>query len=44
MSADNRAGDDRIYRFTPMTTSHNGKILKGQRTSFTRIRVSVGRL
>jgi hypothetical protein len=43
ISADNRAGNEKIYLFTPTTTSHNGKISKGQHTSFTRIRVSVGR-
>jgi hypothetical protein len=32
-----------FYRSASSTTSHNGKILKGQRASFTRIRVSVGR-
>jgi hypothetical protein len=40
---DNRASNEQIYLCTPMTTSHNGKISKGQHTSFTRIRVSVGR-
>jgi hypothetical protein len=29
MSPNNRADDDRIYRFTPVTTSHNGKFSKG---------------
>jgi hypothetical protein len=40
---DNRAGNCQIYLFTPRTTSHNGKVSKGQNTSFTRIRASVGR-
>jgi hypothetical protein len=40
---DNRAGNRQIYLFTPTTTSHNGKISKGQHASFTRIHVSVGR-
>jgi hypothetical protein len=40
---DNRAGNRKIYLFTPTTTSHNGKVSKGQNTSFTRIRASVGR-
>jgi hypothetical protein len=40
---DNRAGNRQIYLFTPTTTSHNGKVSKGQNASFTRIRVSVGR-
>jgi hypothetical protein len=40
---DNRTSNRRIYIFNPMTTSHNGKISKGQLTSFARIRVSVGR-
>jgi hypothetical protein len=39
---DNRAGNKQIYLFTPTTTSHNGKISKGQHASFTRLRVSVG--
>jgi hypothetical protein len=40
---DNLAGSMQIYLFTPTITSHNGKVSKGQNTSFTRIRVSVGR-
>jgi hypothetical protein len=40
---DNCAGNCQIYLFTPTTTSHNGKVSKGQNTSFTRIRASVGR-
>jgi hypothetical protein len=40
---DNRVGNRQIYLFTPTTTSHNGKVSKGQNTSFTRIRASVGR-
>jgi hypothetical protein len=32
---DNRAGNRQIYLFTPTTTSHNGKISKGQHASFT---------
>jgi hypothetical protein len=41
---DNLAGSRQIYLFTLTITSHNGKVSKGQNTSFTRIRVSVGRL
>jgi hypothetical protein len=40
---DNCAGNRQIYLLTPTTTSHNGKVSKGQNTSFTRIRASVGR-
>jgi hypothetical protein len=32
-----------MYLFTPTTTSHNGKISKGQNASFTLASVSVGR-
>jgi hypothetical protein len=40
---DNHADNSQNYLFTPTTTSHNGKVSKGQNTSFTRIRASVGR-
>jgi hypothetical protein len=40
---DNLAGSMQIYIFTPTIISHNSKVSKGQNTSFTRIRVSVGR-
>jgi hypothetical protein len=44
LAPDNLARGMQIYLFTPTITSHNGKVSKGQNTSFTRIRVSVGRL
>jgi hypothetical protein len=43
LAPDNLAGSMQIYLFTLTITSHNGKGSKGQSTSFTRIRVSVGR-
>jgi hypothetical protein len=39
----NLASSMQIYLFTPTITSHNGKISKGQSTSFTLASVSVGR-
>jgi hypothetical protein len=44
LAPDNLAGSRQIYLFTLTITSHNGKVFKGQNTSFTRIRVSVDRL
>jgi hypothetical protein len=43
LAPDNITGGMQIYLFTLTITSHNGKVSKGQNTSFTRIRVSVGR-
>jgi hypothetical protein len=43
LAPDNLAGSMQIYLFTPMITSHNGKVSNGLNTSFTRIHVSVGR-
>jgi hypothetical protein len=43
LAPDNLAGSTQIYLFTPTITSHNGKVSKGQNTSFTRMCVSVGR-
>jgi hypothetical protein len=43
LAPDNLAGSMQIYLFTPTITSHNGKVSKGQNTSFNWIRVSVGR-
>jgi hypothetical protein len=40
----NLARNTQIYLFTLMIASHNGKISKGQNTSFTLASVSVGRL
>jgi hypothetical protein len=40
---DNLASNRQIYLFTLSIASHNGKVSKGQNTSFTRIRVRVGR-
>jgi hypothetical protein len=39
----NLACNTQIYLFTPMIASHNGKISKGQNTSFPMASVSVGR-